>query len=174
MTVLDISTVSRPNTDGTDAPDDATPQVETPTGDYDPRYPGSTEDAPYGYKPDGTPYKRHHGAGKREKTGLPSTRNEGNARAAASLLARLNLMAVMALQTSNLPKTAEAISENNAMFEQMAYQSLVNDPALCRKILGAGAASGKTGLIMAYAFLGISAVPAVRIEIQERKALADE
>lgn len=170
---LDIAVVSRPDT-GDDVQDEA-PTVETTTGDYDSRYPGSTEDAPFGFKPDGTPYKRHHsGHGKDKKTGISSTRNEANAKAAAALLAHLNLMIVMALHTGNLSKTATAIEEGNAQFQAMAYNSLLQDPALCRKILGAGAASGKTGLIMAYAFLGVSAVPAIRLEIQERKAMADE
>lgn len=175
MTLLDIQHVTRPDDlPPDDLPPDEVPPLETPTGDFNAEFPGSTPEAPYGFKPDGTAYKRRPngkgGGGKSgQESGKVSTRNEGNARAAASLLARLNLMVVMALHTGNLPKTADAISENNRTFEEMAYNSLVNDPALCRKILGAGAASGKTGLIMAYAFLGVSAVPAIRIEIQERK-----
>lgn len=173
MTTLDIQLGDIPPEELDD-----TPRVETPTGDYDSEFPGSTEEAPYGYKPDGTPYKRRpNGAGKGPGTsGKKSssvTRNEGQARAAAALLARMNLILAMALYPANLPKTAEAITDANGQFEEMAYQSLVNDPTLCRKILSAGTTGGKTGLIMAYGFLGLSAVPAIRSEIQERK-LANE
>lgn len=171
MTTLDISRVPIP--DELPVPDDETPPVENPTGDFDPSYPGSTSEAPYGFRDDGTPYKRHHGkrgGSPRSSSGKVSTRNETQARTAAALLAQMNLIVVMALQASNLDKTAASIAESNAMFEQMAFNALATDPALCRKILGAGAVSGKAGLIMAYAVLGVSAVPAIRTEIQERKA----
>jgi hypothetical protein len=49
----------------------------------------------------------------------------------------------------------------------MARQSLEADPELCRKILSAGATSGKAGLAMAYLILGANTFPAMRKEYRE-------
>jgi hypothetical protein len=144
---------------------DATPIVSD-DGPYDPRYPDSTPDAPYGFKPDGTPYKRHHsGHGSRAtgtRSNMPAT--EKQAATAAALLARLNTLFGFALTTAGMPESAATLAENNAMFESMAKEALETDPALCRKILSAGATSGKAGLIMAYVMLGAGTFPEMKRE----------
>lgn len=152
---------------------DEPPETTAPNGDFDPLYPGSTPDAPYGFKPDGTPYRRRPKgtAGGTVKTGnkrMPAT--DASARAAASLLARMNMLLGIGIYTAGMERTAEAIKEANEQFEVMAYEALQADPQLCRKILGAGASSGKAGLVMAYVMLGASAFPSARQEIQEARA----
>jgi hypothetical protein len=49
----------------------------------------------------------------------------------------------------------------------MAREALATDPALCKKILSAGATSGKAGLVMAYVMLGATVVPTMRSEYRE-------
>lgn len=153
-----------------DLPKDEPPTLEGEA--YNPEFPGSTADAPYGYKPDGTPYKRRPNGGGGKKRGSTSKRmpaSDTAARSAASLLGRLNLLIGMAIQMNGMPETAATLTLANEQFENMAYEALLADPALCRKILGAGATSGKAGLVMAYATLGISIVPAARMEIVEKR-----
>lgn len=154
--------------------DEAPPTDATSvTGDYDPEFPGSTEEAPYGYFPDGRIRKRRpKGHGKPSPVASGSRRSpasESQARTAAGLLARMNGLLAMSLGFSGLPTTAESIAESNAQFESMAYEALLTDPALCRKILSAGATSGKTGLIMAYGMLAVSIAPTAFVEIKERR-----
>ncbi len=148
---------------------------DTPiTGDFNPDYPGSTESAPYGFKPDGTPYlRRPKGTAKTPASpGAPllgSSRRDKNARDAARLLARLNALIGLSLTVSGMPNTAASLADANEQFESMAYEALVSDPALCSKILSAGTAGGKAGLIMAYTMLGASIIPSARQEIAARK-----
>lgn len=137
---------------------------------YDPRYPDSTPEAPYGYKPNGEPYKRHHsGHGKTASSGrssnMPAT--EKQAATAAALLARLNTIFGFALTSAGMPRSAAALAENNDQFETMAKEALETDPALCRKILSAGATSGKAGLIMAYGMLGMGTFSTMKEEYRE-------
>lgn len=162
----------------TDMPDE-TPPLEGQA--YNPVYPGSTADAPYGYKPDGEPYKRRPkgtagGSSPTSPRRMPAT--ESQARVAAELLARLNSLVAMSLYASGLPLTSEALNTANDGFREMAYQALLTDPALCRLILGAGATSGKAGLIMAYTMLGLAVAPAAKTEISvlttQRKVKLDE
>jgi len=158
-----------------DIPVDETPPLEGYGGDFDPEFPGSTPNAPYGFKPNGEPYKRRpKGSG---GTGTTHTARSNRmpasdkmARNAASLLGRLNSLIAIGLATANMPGTAAAMVENNAQFEEMAYEALLTDPQLCRKILGAGATSGKAGLVMAYGMLGVSLVPAAKSEIMSKRA----
>lgn len=157
---------------GVDLPKDEPPILEGEA--YNPEFPGSTPDAPYGYKPDGSPYKRRpNGNGGGGKKGSSAAKrmpaSETAARSAASLLGRLNLLIGMAIQMNGLTETASTLALANENFENMAYEALLADPQLCKKILGAGATSGKAGLVMAYATLGISIVPAARMEIIEKR-----
>jgi len=165
-TLPDFSTGEIPDENKEDAP----PSVSE---DFDPEFPGSTEAAPFGFKPNGTPYKRRpNGAGPGTSVGAPK-RVTGNsdtlAKEAAGLLSQVNLLLAMSLTAANLNETALAIAEGNQRFEQMAYESLRADPALCRKILSAGQTSGKAGLVMAYGMLAVGIVPAARGEIQARR-----
>lgn len=150
----------------TTIPTDVTPNVADDGAPYDPRYPDSTPDAPYGYKPDGTPYKRHHSGhssrGGSARGSMPATAKQ--AETAAALLARLNSLFGFALIAAGMPESAASLAVNNEQFEQMARNALETDPALCRKILSAGATSGKAGLVMAYAMLGVSTFPDMRRE----------
>jgi hypothetical protein len=146
-------------------PADIAPPVEDTGAPFDPRYPDSTPEAPYGFKPNGEPYKRHHsGHGKTGQTSgrMPATGKQ--AETAAALLARLNVLVGFALTTAGMPESAMKLAENNQQFEDMARQALETDPALCRKILSAGATSGKAGLVMAYVVLGATTFPAMREE----------
>lgn len=157
----------------TAAPLDVAPPTVSPTGDYDPEFPGSTPEAPYGFKDNGEPYKRRpKGSGntgtKKSATRMPAS--ESSARAAAGLLGRLNLLVSFAVASAGMPQTSEAITESNNQFVEMAYESLLTDPALCKKILGAGATSGKAGLVMAYSMLAMSILPAAKSEVTEARA----
>lgn len=164
-------------------PFDVTPD-ETPTlnesSDYDPAYPGSTPDAPYGYKPDGTPYKRRprgtaSGPAKSPATGTRRmAASETSARAAANMLGRMNSLIGFSLVALGMPNTAGQLAENNETFVEQAYEALLTDPELCRKIMSAGAQSGKAQLMMAYAMLGASVVPTAVVDIKEKRALAQE
>lgn len=142
--------------------------------DYDPEFPGSTPEAPYGFKEDGTPYKRRPKGGKRSTAGKRMPASDATARAAAGLLARLNTLVAVGLSTAlRLPETGAAILEANERFEVMAFEALQTDPALCKKILGAGATSGKAGLVMAYSMLGVAVIPTALPEVRSRRELAE-
>jgi len=145
---------------------------------FDPQYPDSTPEAPYGFKPDGTPYRRHHGrgrsSGKSSLGGRRTPSSDASAQSAASLLARLNNLIGIGLHTAGLTKTATALMAGNETFETMAYEALLGDPQLCKKILSTGATSGKAGLVMAYSMLAVSVAPAVKEEISERRAAMEE
>jgi len=172
-----------------DIPQDTTPTLEPPvptTGDYNPEYPGSTEEHPYGLKPDGSAYVRKPRGGP-EPTRLPpgwakassgSTRSairggmpasESQARAAAALLARANALLGFSVTMLGMPLTAGQLAEANEQFETQAYEALLTDPALCRKILSGGAMSGKVALILAYGMLGASIAPTAVMEIKAKR-----
>ena len=148
---------------------DETPLLEGEA--YNPEYPGSTPDAPYGFKPDGSAYRRRpKGTAKKAGNDKRMPASDVAARTAASLLARMNTLVVFSLTAAGLPATGAAIAQGNQDFETMAYEALLTDPALCRKILSAGATSGKTALVMAYGMLTISVIPVAKSEIEARKA----
>jgi hypothetical protein len=153
---------------------DESPVAEPSHTDFDPEFPGSTPEAPYGYKEDGTPYKRRHGKrGKRTVVGGVVS-SDKQARTAANMLGQINQIFAMALASGRFPRTAEQIAIGNDQFVEMAYQALLSDPALCRKILSAGTTSGKTGLVMAYGMLALSVTPTVRQDIQAIKREREE
>src|SRR3954469_24269375 len=139
-----------------DIPADEIPPLDNGTGDYDPQYPGSTEDAPYGFKPDGTPYKRRpkgtggsNTGGKASNAGrMPAS--DIQARTAANLLANGNALIGASLAIFGLTQTTEQLAAANEQFKELAYEALLHDPALCKKILSTGATGGKMGLTLAY------------------------
>lgn len=171
--------MSIPFLESVEVPKDDPPVFDPPSGgDYDPEFPGSTPDAPYGFKPDGTPYKRRpngagSGSGKKAGGGKKTGSSDRSAQTAASLLARMNGLVGISLTVFGMPATAMSLAEANDQFETMAYEALRSDPELCRKILAAGATSGKAGLVMAYGMLGVSIAPAALTEIREKRATRD-
>ena len=172
MSATDPVVVERPPDD--DVRDDP-PPFENPGGDFDPEYPGSTPEAPYGFKDDGTPYRRRpKGTAKKGNASVArkGVASDSLARSAASLLAQMNTLTGFSLAAFGLNETAESIAEANKRFEEMAYGALLNDPALCKKILSAGTNSGAAQLTMAYVTLALSIFPAARNDIK-RKRLND-
>lgn len=160
--------------DETSLPRDEAP-VTDDAPDYDPAYPGSTPDAPYGFKADGTPYKRRPSGPRTSSSGrgnMPASNSQ--ATQAAALLGRGNMLIAMIAGFAGMPKTAAQITESNSAFEEMARDALLTDPALCRKILSTGSTSGKAGLVLAYAMLGGSLYPTVKEEIVALRAREDE
>ena len=156
-----------------DIPNDETPPLEGL--DYDPEFPGSTPDAPYGYKPDGTAYKRRPKGSGKGSSGKASTprrmpATDAQAAAAAGMLAKLNALIGIGFAAAGLSDTAAAIHAGNDMFESMAKEALLTDPALCKKILGTGATSGKAGLVMAYSMLGVNIFPSAKAEFAAKRA----
>jgi hypothetical protein len=162
-----------------DVPDDVTATNTGPSNWFDPEYPHSTAEHPYGYFPlsDGSPdysrprkrrpHKRGGGSGGVTVGRMPAS--ESQARTAAALLARANLFLGMGLAVFGLHLTVEMLKDANKEFEVMAYEALLNDPALCRKILAAGATSGKAQLMMAYALLGGSLAPVAYTEFRANR-----
>lgn len=172
MSATAPETVERPELAVVDEP----PDFDTGPN-FDPEYPGSTPEAPYGYKEDGTPYKRRpRGAGKSasKSTGKRNTvASDAMARSAAGLLAQVNILTGLSLAAFGFNETVETIKEANSRFEEMAYGALLNDPALCKKILSAGTNSGAMQLSMAYLTLGLAIFPSARNDIK-RKRMTDE
>ncbi len=149
-------------------------QDETPELDgigYAPEFPDATPEAPYGYFPDGRIRKRKPKTG---ATGKPAHRmpaSDALASQAAGVLATLNNLLGLSLNMLGMPMTAKDLVNANEAFEKQAFEALRTDPALCRKILGAGATGGKVGLLMAYGMLGMAVVPAARTEYRAARAL---
>lgn len=129
-------------------------------------------EAPYGRTPTGRIRKRPVGNSTPRASGN-GKRNDKLAADAASILARGNSLIGMSLAVFGMPLTAEALKDANDTFETMAREALVNDPALCRKILTAGATGGKTGLVLAYGMLAGSIGPTAFMEVKARRALME-
>lgn len=168
----------------TDIPsEDSAPEIDLGTADYNPEYPGSTEEAPYGFFDDGRPRKRKPRGGPEptrlppgwasSKTSTGSNRrvvaSETKARQAASVLARGNWLLGIGLNALGMGMTADALDDANKNFEEMAFEALLTDPALCSKILNVGATGGKTALIMAYGMLGASVAPTAYTEMKTKR-----
>lgn len=175
--------MSQPTFSSTSIPDEK-PSISTGAdGDFDPAYPGSTPDAPYGYFTEGPnagqPRKRRpkgSGGSKSNSTGNRRVaNNEASATAAANMLARMNSLIGLGIASFGMPLTASAILDANEQFEIMAREALSTDPALCRRILSGGMSSSKAGLIMAYGAVGVAMLPAAQSEIRaKREARASE
>lgn len=155
-------------------PDESPALAGNESGDFDPAYPGSTPDAPYGYFTDGPnagqPRKRRpKGTGAASKPGRRTTNAEASASAAANMLARMNSLIGLGIASFGMPLTASAILDANEQFEIMAREALSTDPALCKRILSGGMSSSKAGLIMAYGAVGVAMLPAAQSEIREKR-----
>lgn len=147
-------------------------------GSFDPEYPGSTPEAPYGYKEDGTPYKRRpRGSGKssgKSPTKRKTAASEPLARSAAGLLAQMNTLTGFSLAAFGFNETSESIAKANERFEDMAYGALLNNPDLCKKILSAGTNSSTAQLSMAYVTLALAIFPSARNDIKRKRENDDE
>lgn len=153
----------------TDIPPDS---LDSTTGDFDPEFPGSTPDAPYGFFTEGPnagqPRKRRpKGSGKGTSTVGKMPATDRQAETAASLLARLNSLVGVCLTFAGMPMSAMELEKNNDQFRAMAKEALLADPQLCKKILSTGATGGKTGLAMAYLMLGVQTFPSMKAEYRE-------
>lgn len=176
---LDIMTGNDSDLKDVPPTDDIPPTDDTgQTGWFNAEYPHSTEEHPYGYFPVSTtdaspdynrPRKRRpHGRGKSGGVAT-SDRADGSAKTAAAMLARLNSLFSLTLLTVGMPLTREELLKGNEQFEVMAYEALLSDPALARKILSAGATSGKAQLALAYVMLGGTIAPTVIVEMREKR-----
>lgn len=138
-------------------------------------YPDSTPEAPYGYKSDGSPRVRRpyapRGSGGKSASsrGARMPARESEAKAAAALLAQVNGLATMGIMAVGFTETASAVNNANEGFEQMAYEALLTDPALCKTILKAGTTSGKVALIIAYGMLTASVAPVAMTEYRIKR-----
>lgn len=158
----------------TDTPVDEPPDTVNNLGDYDPLYPGSTPDAPYGYFENGNPRKRRpKGMGGTRISGVSRSSNTAQAVAAAQMLARINGLVGISLNMFGMPMTAAMLADANKNFEAMATEALMSDPALCKKILSAGQSSGKAGLTMAYIVMGVSIAPGITAEYKMKRRAAE-
>jgi len=166
--IAPITEDETPTTDSTEA-----------TGWFDPTYPFSTEEHPYGFfpisatnpEPDfNRPRKRRpHSRARGERLGsvASSSRADSTARTAAAMLARMNSLIGMGLVAFGMPLSGEVITDANKVFEDMAYEALQSDPALARKILSAGATSGKAQLTMAYVMFAGQIAPVAYMEVKQ-------
>lgn len=157
---------------------DESPTVDSTetTGWFNPEYPHSTEEHPYGFFPDKDgepdfsrprkrrPHTRSHGG-----TVATSARADTTARTAARMLARMNSLVALSLTSLGMPTSGQQIKDANTVFEDMAYEALQTDPSLARKILSAGASSGKAQLTMAYIMLAGTVAPIAYGEIREKR-----
>lgn len=151
------------------------------TGWFNADYPHSTEEHPFGYfpisasnpEPDFTrPRKRrphNRGGSSAGATVARSAQADKTAQTAAAMLARINSLIGMSLMSFGMPLSGGQIIEANDVFKDMAYEALQTDPNLARKILSAGASSGKAQLTMAYVMLFGSVTPVAMTEIKERR-----
>lgn len=89
---------------------------------------------------------------------------------AADVLAQVNDVIGLGFMVGGLPKSASALAARNEAFKEQAHAALSTDPGLCRMILRAGTSSAKLSLAIAYAMLGASVGPYVKMEIDERRA----
>lgn len=93
--------------------------------------------------------------------------------AVAVLTSSHEFLAIGAL-LAQLLQTSNAITKANETFATRAHAALVNDPALCRKIIAMGSKGGKAMLIGAYAaFIG-SVVPVAVVEYRAMRAEKSE
>jgi len=133
-------------------------------------------EAPYGYKKDGTPYKRRpNGArasgGSTRTSG--SSRVESKARQAAALLTQANELACFGVMAVGFGRTASALQVANEGFTETAYEALRQDEALCNTILKAGTTSAKITLLIAYGMLMVNVVPVAVTEYRDKRANAE-
>jgi hypothetical protein len=111
-----------------------------------------------------------------KKTTAPKTGNERLAATATEKLVALNNALAVTLFTLRMPGTALGISAAEEDFRTATYEALLTDPELCRTIISMGKASGKLGLLIAYAALFYGVVPTAVAEfrVHPLKAKLDE
>lgn len=88
---------------------------------------------------------------------------------ATAVLVQVNGILAVAAMGMGLNKTAHAIAEANPTFEQAAHNALLTDPELCRLILKSGVMSGRVGLGLAYAGMGMTVVPTAVMELRDKR-----
>ena len=162
------------NTDDLGIPQDIPAEsIPESVKDYDPEFPGSTKEAPYGFKVDGTPYKRRPNSGSRAGKTVHA-KNGASAANAAALLRSINSMVALSLLAFGMPLTGTTIEQAGDQFESMARDALESDPALAKRILSMGANTGKAQLAMAYITLGVAVTPVALAELREKRKENDE
>lgn len=149
---------------------------------FNPDFPYSTEEHPYGYFPDGKggwdfdrPRKNkprgYGGTGTTSSGGVKGhPASEKSARAAAKLLAQMNLFVGMGISAFGMRMTAQELVDANSQFEEMAFQALLSDPKLCAKIMSAGLSSGRSQLMFAYLALAGALTPVAMQDIKNIRA----
>ena len=124
-----------------------------------------------------------------EHKGTKTTRGKGGgnnatlARQASATLSQLNSLIALSLMLPAvpmlgdnpmyLPETAGALATASEPFDEMTYNALLTDPALCKMILRGGAAGGKIALLIAYGTLAAAVAPVGVNEFRERKSSAN-
>lgn len=99
-----------------------------------------------------------------------------DATVAAEALASLNITLALALtfvpfEPVRLPKTANAISENNDVFKVEVEKALLSAPHLAARIASAGGVTGVMGLVAAYAMLGMAIAPTALDELKAKREI---
>lgn len=153
--------------ESTERPTDEQPPLDpTEYGDVE----GATKEAPYGYTKSGRIRSKPLGSSTR-KGSMPAS--ESQAKAAAAILASGNAMLGAGLYSFGFLASAQEVEAGNERFEQMAYDALLADPAMCKKILSLGSSSAKVQLLVAYGMLASRVAPAAITELKERKAMRE-
>lgn len=102
----------------------------------------------------------------------PSAANDKLASQATSVLCGYNRIASISVDLFGMKETADAIWNGNDEFSNLAYEALLGDPVLAKRIASVTAGSpGMLGLVIAYAALGSSVAGVARAELAERKAV---
>lgn len=162
-----------------DIPDIDDPDAEIPVEDLPEAitcsFPGCNEELVYlgrGRKPK---FCSDHKNGKAVAAATLASRsrvkgnNEQLAAQASEILAKTNSLAMLAILAFGMPLTATTIAEHNEEFKNNAYEALLLDPSLCKKILATGGKTAGLALFMAYGQLGMFVVPLAITEFKEKR-----
>jgi hypothetical protein len=84
-------------------------------------------------------------------------------------LVLLNNTVITAMYFTGMPETASQLASRQEGFREASYNALLADEALCRSILGAGQASAKIALVIAYATMIGGVAPYATAELKGRK-----
>jgi hypothetical protein len=156
---------------------DAPPRDTTPPfadgGDFNPEYPGSTKEAPYGFTREGKPRVRkpyRYGDGQGGTTDNKAGRspqNEKLAQQASDVLTTgVSIVGTIAMAVG-FQRTAGAMAANIDGLAARNVAALQTDPALCRMILRAGPASARLVLVGSFAMFGFQVAPTAVAEWRE-------
>lgn len=158
MTAIEYETVD-------EVPDDLKPIDDEP--EYACQVCGiALEYAGRGRKPK---YCAEHKPGASTKSRTPARAND-TAALAASVLAQMNGYLGLGLMIFGLPLTATEINKANEQFRELAYEALLLDSKLSKRIVSAGGKSAGVALSMAYATLTVNVAPVAMQELKQRKA----